>query len=41
VSEVQSLWIQEVLNSYTIDSEAQDWLARLSLQSPDELGYNL
>jgi hypothetical protein len=41
VSEVQPMWIQEVLNSYTTDSEAQEWLAKLSIQSPDEMGYRL
>lgn len=31
VSEVQPMWIQEVLNSYAIDSEAQELLAKLSV----------
>ena len=41
VGEVQPMWIQEVLNSYTTDNEAQEWLAKLSIQSPDEMGYRL
>jgi hypothetical protein len=41
VSEVQPMWIQEVLNSCTTDNEAQEWLAKLSIQSPDEMGYRL
>jgi hypothetical protein len=39
VSEVQSMWIQEVLNSYTTNNEAQELLAKFSVQSPDEMGY--
>jgi hypothetical protein len=31
VSEVQPMWIQEVLNPYAIDSEAQELLAKLSV----------
>jgi hypothetical protein len=41
VSEVQPMWIQEVLNSYTTNNEAQELLAKLSVQSPDEMGYQL
>jgi hypothetical protein len=41
VSEVQPLWIQEVINSYVTDTDAQHLLARLCVQSPDEHGYSL
>jgi hypothetical protein len=40
-SEVRPLWIQEVINSYTIDLYAQELLAQLALSSPDEKGYSL
>jgi hypothetical protein len=41
VSAVQSVWLQEVVNSYTTDQEAQNLLARLCLHSPDEHDYTL
>ena len=41
VSCVQPTWIQEVLNSYTTDSQAQQILQRLSIVSPDQQGYSL
>lgn len=34
-------WIQEVLNSYTTDSRAQQLLRQLSIVSPDTAGYSL
>lgn len=41
VSEAKPLWLQEVLNSYATNVEAQALLTRLSVQSPDEQGYSL
>ena len=41
VSEVKPLWIQEILNSYIIDEEAQQLLAKLVIQNPDEQGFSL
>jgi len=41
VSSVQPAWLQEVLNSYTTDSKAQDLLQKLAISSPDENGYSL
>jgi transposase InsO family protein len=41
VSVVQPAWVQEVLNSYTIDSKAQQLLQQLTIHSPDEQGYSL
>jgi hypothetical protein len=41
VSVVQPLWFQEVINSYVTDPVAQDLLAKLSIQSPDEQGFSL
>jgi hypothetical protein len=35
VSEVQPLWIQEVLNSYKTDSSAQGLLLQLAILSPN------
>ena len=35
VSSVQPAWIQEVLNSYTTDTQAQQLLTRLAISSPD------
>jgi hypothetical protein len=40
-SEVQPVWLQEVLNSYVTDVEAQRRLTELALASPDEHGYEL
>jgi hypothetical protein len=41
VSSVQPAWIQEVLNSYTTDSHAQQFLKQLAVASPDGQGYSL
>ena len=41
VSSVQPAWIQEVLNSYTTDPQAQQLLTRLAISSPDSHGYSL
>lgn len=41
VSESKPQWIQEVLNSYTTDSQAQRLITSLSIQSPDEKGFEL
>jgi len=41
VSSVQPAWLQEVLNSYTTDSKAQDLLQKLAISSSDENGYSL
>jgi hypothetical protein len=38
---VQPAWLQEVLNSYVTDLEAQRRLTELALTSPDEHGYAL
>jgi hypothetical protein len=40
-SEVQPLWVQEVLNSYETDMEAQELKTQLLIQSPNEQGYSL
>jgi hypothetical protein len=40
-SEAKPLWIQEVLNSYVTDTEAQQLLQQLAIKSPDEQGYTL
>jgi hypothetical protein len=37
----QPTWLQEVLNSYATDLEAQERIAHLALVSPDEHGYDL
>lgn len=41
VSETKAQWIQEMLNSYISDSQAQKLLTGLSVHSPDENGYEL
>jgi hypothetical protein len=41
VSEVQPVWLQEILNSYATDLQAQQLLQKLVIQSPDEDGYFL
>jgi hypothetical protein len=41
VSEVQLVWMQEVLNSYATDSVAQDLLTQLAIKSPNEQGFSL
>jgi hypothetical protein len=38
---VQLAWIQEVINSYITDADAQRRLTELAIQSPDEHGYEL
>ncbi|WVZ61804.1 hypothetical protein U9M48_011620 [Paspalum notatum var. saurae] len=41
VSTVQPQWIQEVLNSYTTDSQAQQLLTQLAVASPNSAGFSL
>jgi hypothetical protein len=41
LTEVKPLWIQEVLNSYVTDEEAQRLLAELVLHSPNEQGFSV
>lgn len=41
VSSVQLAWVQEVLNSYATDPQAQQMLSRLAITSPDANGYSL
>jgi hypothetical protein len=41
VSEVQPIWVQEVLNSYAIDAKAQYLLLQLAINSPNESGFSL
>jgi len=41
VSVVQPAWVQEVLNSYTTDSQAQQLFQRLAITSPYTQGYGL
>lgn len=41
VSEARPVWIQEVINSYATDSDAQAKLQALAVTSPDEHGYSL
>jgi len=41
VSSVQLAWIQEVINSYVTDAQAQQMLAKLAILSPDAQGYSL
>lgn len=36
-----SVWIQEVLNSYTVDPKAQQLLTKLSNATPNSGGYSL
>jgi hypothetical protein len=40
-SEVQPAWLQEVVNSYITDANAQCRLTELAIQSPDAHGYAL
>jgi hypothetical protein len=40
-SEVQPAWLQEVLNSYLTDADAQRRLTELAIASPDAQGYEL
>lgn len=41
VSSVQPAWVQEVLNSYSTDSQAQQLLRRLAISIPNSQGYGL
>jgi hypothetical protein len=41
VTELQPVWIQEVTNSYVVDSQAQQLLQKLAVHSPDETGFSL
>lgn len=41
ISEVQPVWIQEVLNSYATDSVAHQLLTSLAVQSPNVQGFSL
>jgi hypothetical protein len=41
VTEVKPAWVQELLNAYVTDKEAQDLLAQLALASPNERGFSL
>jgi hypothetical protein len=40
-SQIQPAWLQEVLNSYATDQEAQRCLTELAISSPDAHGYTL
>jgi hypothetical protein len=40
-SEVRPMWIQEVINSYKTDQQAQELLAQLAVVSPNEQEYTL
>jgi len=41
VSVVQPAWVQEVLNSYATDTQAQQLLQQLALSSPNDQGFSL
>jgi hypothetical protein len=41
LTKVKPLWVQEVLNSYVTDEEAQRLLAQLVLHSPSEQGFSM
>jgi hypothetical protein len=41
IVQVQPLWIQDVLNSYVTDVQAQELLGQLAIHSPDEHGFSL
>lgn len=41
VSLVQPLWIQEIVNSYAVDMQAQKLLQELAVISPNDQGYEL
>ncbi|WVZ64545.1 hypothetical protein U9M48_014045 [Paspalum notatum var. saurae] len=41
VFEVQLVWLQEVLNSYVTDPQAQQLLAQLAIHNPDSQGFEL
>lgn len=40
-SEIQPMWLQEVVNSYVTDADAQRRLTELAISSPGEHGYEL
>jgi hypothetical protein len=41
MSAIIPVWIQEVLNSYVVDNEAQQLMQELAVHSPNEQGYIL
>lgn len=41
ISEVQPVWIQEILNSYVTYVESQELITQLLVHSPNEQGYSL
>jgi len=41
VYQVQPQWVQEVLNSYATDAQAQNLLAQLAVSSPNDNGFSL
>lgn len=41
VSSGSPVWIQQVLNSYAVDSHAQDLLTQLAIDGPNEDGFSL
>jgi hypothetical protein len=41
ISSPQQVWLQEVLNSYATDSQAQQYLTQLAVHSPNAQGYAL
>lgn len=41
LSEIQPIWIQEVVNSYATDENAQQLITQLLIHSPDEQGFSL
>jgi hypothetical protein len=41
VTKVQPVWLQDVLNSYITDMQAQNLLAQLTVPSPSEHGFSL
>jgi hypothetical protein len=41
VSSVLPIWIQEVINSYSIDPDAQQLIQELAVVSPNGKGYSL
>jgi hypothetical protein len=41
VSTVQPAWVQEVLNTYATDPQAQQLLQQLAISSPNTAGYSL
>ncbi|KAG8087040.1 hypothetical protein GUJ93_ZPchr0010g8809 [Zizania palustris] len=41
ISGVQPVWLQEVLNSYVVDTKAQDLMRELAITGKNEQGYEL